>query len=286
MPEQRRRESGPAPDCVQSLLREAGAALATVSTSPRLDAELLLAHALDWPRSRLFARTEDRPEPAQQARFQALLERRLDGEPVAYLLGRQEFWSLSLKVSPACLIPRPETECLVEQVLGDTRPQASLLDLGTGSGALALALKQERPGWTITASDASAAALALARDNAQTLGLRIDWRHGHWYAPVAGERFDWIVSNPPYVASGDPHLAALRHEPASALCAGADGLQDLREIIAGASAHLRPGGGLVLEHGFAQGPAVRRLLEAAGLAAIASHRDLAGQERLSTARRP
>ena len=269
------------PDTVALALRQAEGMLSDCSDSPRLDAELLLAQALDWPRSRLFSRAEQPlPEPARKT-LQALLARRAAGEPIAYLRGEQEFWSLSLRVGPACLIPRPETEGLVDWLLEDVATTARVLDLGTGSGAIALALKQERPDWRITAVEFSHAALAIARDNGTRHGLAIDWRQGSWYAPLAGETFDAIVSNPPYVAEGDPHLADLACEPPAALTAGPDGLDALRAIIAGAPAHLAPGGCLRLEHGFDQGPAVRALLQAAGFTGITTRRDLAGLERLS-----
>lgn len=276
---------------VQALLAAAGARLAAVSDSPRSDAELLLAHALGRPRSFLRAWPGQAVPPAQAEHFAALLARRGAGEPVAYLLGRREFWSLELAVSPATLIPRPETERLVELALAclpADRP-GRIADLGTGSGAIALALAHERPQAQVVATDASAAALAVARANAERLGLaHVDFRLGDWCIPLAGATFDLIVSNPPYVAAGDPHLAQgdVRFEPHTALVAGADGLDALRRIVAAARAHLVAGGWLLLEHGWDQGEAVPALLRAAGYVEVSDHRDDAGQPRVSRGRWP
>ena len=209
--------------------------------------------------------------------------RRAAGEPVAYILGRKEFYGLELAVNPAVLIPRPETELLVDLAL--QKEFSSVADLGSGCGALALALKRQRPAARVVAVDASAAALAVARRNAVKHSLEIEFVHGRWCAPLAGERFDLIVSNPPYVASGDPHLAALRFEPARALVAGADGLDAIREIARAAPGHLAPGGWLLLEHGMGQERAVRELLAAAGLEEVASWPDLAGIARVSGGKR-
>lgn len=266
------------------LLREASLALAEVSGSAQLDAELLLAHALDWPRSRLFARSDETLTPTAAQTFAGLLQRRLNGEPIAYILGQQEFWSLPLQVNAACLIPRPETEGLVTLALTDSRPQRRLLDLGTGSGAIALAIKSERAQWQLVAVERSAAALQVAQDNGARLGLAVDWRGGDWFEPVAGERFDWIISNPPYIRQHDPHLPALAHEPQTALVAGADGLAALRHIIATAPAHLNPGGHLAVEHGFDQRVAVGELLRSAGFDDIGCEADLAGHARISHGR--
>jgi release factor glutamine methyltransferase len=224
-------------------------------------------------------------------RCRDLLRRRAAGEPVAYLTGRRDFWTLELEVTPAVLIPRPETERLVEEVLAlfPAAPPIRLADLGTGSGALALALAAERPAWQIVATDASPEALAVARRNAERLRLgNVELRCGSWAEALgAHERFAAIVSNPPYVAEGDPHLAAgdLPFEPRSALVAGADGLAAIRVLIPAAVAHLRAGGWLLLEHGAGQGAAVRALLEEGGLAAVRTLRDLAGHERASLGRR-
>jgi release factor glutamine methyltransferase len=255
--------------------------------SPRLEAEALLAACLERPRSYLFAWPERTLSTDQWQGFQALLRRRLDGEPVAYLLGEREFWSLRLEVGPDALIPRPETELLVELALErlPAVPAARVLELGTGSGAIAAALASERQNWRITASDASGAALALAERNFTRLGLaNVRPLHGDWYAALpAGERFDLILSNPPYVTEDDPHLKQgdLLWEPRNALVAGADGLDAIRLIGAKAPEHLIPGGWLLIEHGWDQGPAVRTVLRGAGLRQVTSKRDLAGLERVS-----
>jgi len=212
-----------------------------------------------------------------------LVRRRGAGEPVAYILGRREFYSLELSVSPAVLIPRPETELLVDLAL-ERRP-ACVLDLGTGSGAVALAIKRHLPGARVVAVESSAAALAVARRNAVKLNLEVDFRHGRWFEPVAGERFELVVSNPPYVAAGDPHLPGLRHEPAAALVAGPDGLDAIREITSAAGLFVAPGGWLLLEHGAGQEAAVRELLEGAGLESVRTWPDLSGIGRVSGGRR-
>ncbi len=255
---------------------------------PRLDAELLLAAALGVPRSRLRAAPESQPDAAAAARFAGLLARRAAGEPIAYLLGRREFWSLELEVDPAVLVPRPETELLVSETLQrlPAGGAARLLDLGTGSGAIALALKHERPDAMVTAVERSPAALAVARRNAARLALAVELLEGDWFGPLAGRRFDAIVANPPYVASADPHLAALGHEPRAALVAGADGLDDLHRIIAAAPAHLVPGGWLLVEHGADQGPAVRSSLVAAGFAEVGTATDGAGRARVGMGTMP
>ncbi len=258
------------------------------------DLGALLALALGVPRAWLVAHGDHAVDDAPLARFEALLRRRLAGEPMAYLRGWQEFWSLRLAVGPDVLVPRPETELLVELALarmgevcecprsGLDEP-GRLADLGTGSGAIALALASERPGWQIIATDRSPAALAVAAGNAARLGLGVEFRHGDWFAPLAGERFDIIVSNPPYVAADDHclELDGVCREPRTALAAADAGLADLASIAATAPAHLTPGGWLLLEHGADQGPAVRELLVAAGFAAVCAHADLAGQPRVS-----
>ena len=214
--------------------------------------------------------------------FLELAERRKAGEPVAYLRGRKEFYGLELSVNPSVLVPRPETELLVDLVL--ERNPASVLDLGTGSGAIALAVKAKRPAARVVAVESDLAALATAQRNAAKLDLAVEFRHGRWFEPVAGERFALVVSNPPYVAREDPHLPALRHEPRSALVAGPDGLDAIREIVRGAAAHLLPGAWLLLEHGWNQDQAVRELLAQAGLASLATWPDLAGIARVSGGR--
>ncbi len=254
----------------------------------RLDAQLLLLHALaraPHDRAWLLAHDTDALPPQAQATLQASAMRRAAGEPLAYITGQQEFFGLTLAVDARVLVPRPDTETLVEwalAVLAD-RPQASVLDLGTGSGAIALALKSTRTDLQVQALDASADALAVARTNAERLQLEVAFSQGSWLSGVQ-ERFDCIVSNPPYIAAQDHHLAALTHEPLQALASGADGLDDLRTLIAQAPARLRPGGWLLLEHGYDQAPAVRQLLSDAGLAQVQSRRDLAGIERCSGGR--
>lgn len=260
-----------------------------VSATPRLDAEVLLAAALNHPRSVLYAWPERIPEPELADRFAAWLERRLRGEPVAYLLGRCGFWSLELEVTPDTLIPRPETELLVELALErlPTDQAVAMADLGTGSGALALALAVERPQARIVATDQSPAALAVAWRNAERLQIaNVEFRHGDWCAPLAGELFDLIAANPPYVAATDPcwQQGELRFEPPAALISGPDGLDALRTIIAQAPAILKPGGWLLLEHGYDQGEAVPGLLRERGFNEVADHQDHAGLSRVSRGR--
>lgn len=286
----------------------------------RLDAQLLLAELLGRPRSWVLAHDDEVLSPGQAARLHDWLQRRAAGEPLAYLLGRREFHGLMLAVSPAVLDPRPDTETLVDWAIDWARdwarawgseqacewssewvedraggpapaeaasphPQTPaalrVLDLGTGSGAIALALAQALPGARVSAVERSAPALAQARANGQALGLDVEWLEGAWWAPVAGRQFDLVVSNPPYIAEHDPHLDALRHEPRQALVAGPDGLDDLRQIIAGAPAHLAPGGVLLLEHGWTQAPEVQALLARAGLTPLPARADLAGHLRCS-----
>jgi release factor glutamine methyltransferase len=261
------------------------AAAGTVTApAAALDAGLLLAHALRTTRARLMAHAEGSVEPAALRRYSALIERRARGEPLAYLTGRREFWSLPLMVSRAVLVPRPETELLVERALAlRSAPHGRVADLGTGCGAVALALASERPRWQVTATDISAEALAAARANAAQLGLTIDFRQGDWFTPLAGACFDLLVSNPPYVAADDPALEdpALAHEPRLALTPGADALACLRAIGHGAPRHLSPSGWLLLEHGAGQGAAVRRELVVAGFRYVRSHCDLCGNERIT-----
>ena len=279
-------------DTVRALLAEATALLRDrAGADARAEAEILLAHALGRDRTALWARPGDPVPAATAARALALIRRRADGEPVAYLTGRRGFWTLELEVSPAVLIPRPETELLVElalELLPADRP-VRVADLGTGSGAIALALASERPRWTVVATDASAEALAVARGNATRLGLvGVAFRPGSWAdALVPDETFEAIVSNPPYVAEGDPHLAAgdLPFEPRAALAAGPDGLAAIRALVPAVLPHLAPGGWLLLEHGAEQGPAVRDLLLRAGLEAVQTAQDLAGLDRVSRGRR-
>lgn len=255
------------------------------SPSPRLDAELLLAHALGQSRSYLRTWPEREPDAAQCAAFAALLERRRAGEPVAYLLGRQGFWSLDLEVAPHTLIPRPDTELLVETALalGPGGP-ARVLDLGTGTGAIALALACERPAWQVLGVDRVSEAVQLAERNRARLGLgNARFVESVWFSTLGGERFALIVGNPPYIAADDRHLneGDVRFEPASALVAGEDGLDDIRRIVAEAPEHLEAGGWLLLEHGYDQAEAVRALFAARGFAAVESRRDLGGHQRIT-----
>ncbi|WP_127478190.1 peptide chain release factor N(5)-glutamine methyltransferase [Sulfurivermis fontis] len=256
----------------------------TGSDTPRLDAELLLCHVLDKNRAWLRTWPERALTADEQATFAELVARRAAGTPVAYLTGHCGFWSLELRVTPATLIPRPDTETLVEWALELIPADAawSIADLGTGSGAIALAIGRERPRCRIVATDASADALAVAQENATLNQVNnVAFRHGAWFTPLAGERHHLIVSNPPYIAEHDPHLAGLRHEPRSALSAGPDGLDDIRLLIAGAPHHLPPDGWLLLEHGWDQGAAVRELLQRHGYRQVQTRRDGAGHERIS-----
>jgi release factor glutamine methyltransferase len=248
------------------------------------EARLLLARATGFSEASVLAHPERELSGEAQARFRDYAARRARGEPIAYILGEREFYGLRLAVNPAVLIPRPETELLVELALACA--PASALDLGTGSGAIALVLKHQLPQARVVAVEASAAALEVARRNATALALEVDYRHGRWYEAVPGERFDVIASNPPYVAEGDPHLGQgdLRFEPRAALAAGPEGLDAIREIVLGAPAHLAPGGRLLLEHGLGQDAAVRALLADAGLEGITTWPDLAGIARVSGGR--
>ena len=254
----------------------------------RLDAELLLGRATGLSRAMLIVDGERRLGAAALAGFRTECARRLADEPLAYIEGRKEFWSLDLTVSPDVLVPRPETELLVERCLAalPATPQR-IADLGTGCGAIALALAHERPQWSITAVDASPAALAIARGNAARLGLRnVQFAEGSWCEPLGAEPFDALVSNPPYVAPDDPALAALRHEPLAALAAPDEGYADLLAILDAAPRHLRHGGLLLLEHGNTQAPRLAAALVARGYARVVCHPDLAGHARLSEAHWP
>jgi release factor glutamine methyltransferase len=256
----------------------------------RLEAELLLAHALDRPRSWFYAHAGDILTARDAEAYADLLQRRSAGEPVAQITGRRGFWSLELAVTPDTLIPRPETELLVELAL-ERMPRTHplrVLDLGTGAGAIALAVASERPLCEVTAVDASEPALLVARSNAAEAGLRLRFEHGDWYAAVPGERFDLVLSNPPYIADADPHLLKgdLRFEPRMALASGMDGLDALRVIASGAPRHLLPGGWLLVEHGHDQGAAVRELFTAAGLQGVVTERDLEQRERVTLGNLP
>lgn len=286
---------GFAPGDVADWIAWAGRALEASSPSARADAEELMAAQLGLARAQLVARRED-PMPAARAlQYAAVIERRRVGEPVAYITGRQGFWSLELGVTPAVLIPRADTETLVEWAVQLARAATDVLgapiriaDLGTGSGAIALSLAQElKRGARIVATDRSDAALSVARENARVLGIdTVEFRAGDWCAAVDGEMFDLIVSNPPYIAEGDAHLAALRHEPRMALTSGAEGLDAIRQIVRGAPTHLDAGGWLLLEHGHDQAAAVRALLTQAGFTDVETRRDFGGNDRVSGGRRP
>jgi release factor glutamine methyltransferase len=272
-------------------LHHATSVLAGTSPSPRLDAEVLAMHITGLTRTGLITRAGEALSCDQEARLHDLIGRRGKGEPVAYLTGMREFWSLELTVTPDVLIPRPETELLVEQALARIPPDAPwrVADLGTGSGAIALAIACERPRCQVIATDASPAALAVAGRNAGRLGItNVEFRVGGWFAPLVGDMLELTVSNPPYVAVADPHLAQgdVRFEPRAALVSGRDGLDAIRQIAAQAPACLRPGGWLLLEHGHDQSAAVRGILRGHGFADIAGYCDLAGRDRVTAGRKP
>jgi len=249
----------------------------------RLDALMLLGDVLSCPRTWLLAHDDAELSPEQGSRLRACFARRASGEPLAYLLGEKEFHGLMLHVDSNVLVPRPDTEVLVDWALellaGMAQP--SVVDLGTGSGAIALAVKRAHPAAAVLATDVSSAALEVAKSNARRLALDVEFAEGSWWQAVADCRFQLVLSNPPYIAAGDEHLAALTHEPALALTPGGDGLGALRSIVAGAQAHLEPGGWLLLEHGFDQADAVQALLREHGFAAVQTRRDIAGQPRCS-----
>ncbi|MFA7243273.1 MAG: peptide chain release factor N(5)-glutamine methyltransferase [Sulfuricellaceae bacterium] len=281
---------------LQQALRHNAAWLATaLDLTPhvaRLEAQVLLCHALHQPRAWLIAHDRDALDGVRAQAYSALLERRLAGEPIAYILGEREFFGLNFKVTPAVLIPRPETELLVELALAHLPENraARVLDLGAGSGAVAIAIAKHRPPADVVALDVSAAALEIAQENARRLmAANMRFLLSSWFdALPAHERFDIIVSNPPYIAANDPHLRQgdLRFEPSAALASGKDGLDDLRTIVAGAPARLAPGGRLLFEHGYDQAERCRELLRQAGFAEISSSADLAGIERVTQGRLP
>lgn len=283
---------------IRTLLTEAAASLVDVSDSARLDAEILLAQVLQQDRAWLYAHADSAPEPPDIDRFEKLIEARRQGQPIAYLTGRQEFFSLSLTVTPDVLIPRADTELLVEIALrqlskphqrqpADNGHAPCVLDLGTGSGAIAIAMANTRPDLDVIASDRSSAALAVARDNAKRLGCpHIRFYQSDWFRDLPVFRTDLIVCNPPYISRLDPHLhqVGVRFEPASALVSGDDGLDDIRTIVSAAADRLTTNGVLMLEHGHDQGTAVRELLTRRGYKAVRTQRDLAGNERVSLGR--
>lgn len=259
-------------------------------STARLEVQMLLQKVLAVGRAYLFAHAERVLSTAETELYQTLLQRRLQGEPIAYILGEREFFGLNLGVTNATLIPRPDTELLVELALERIPPNGiRVLDMGTGSGAIALALAHQRPTSEVWACDASPAALAVARSNAQRLGLaRVHFIESNWFSALSGQRFNVIASNPPYIAAADHHLSQgdVRFEPLSALASGVDGLDDIRRIVSQASAHLEPNGWLLLEHGYDQATQVRELLQIAGFAAVFSAKDLAGIERCSGGQLP
>lgn len=265
------------------LLREATARFSF--DSARLDAEILLSHVLQKPRSHLFAWPEKIPTVEQYTRFVALTEQRASGQPIAYLTSHKEFWSLDLHITADVLIPRPETELLVTLALQRLpNTHALVADLGTGSGAIALALASERSEWNMVATDASRKALEVARSNAKRLGLAITFTHGNWCSALPPQQYDLIISNPPYIANNDPHLkhGDVCFEPEQALSSGPTGLTDLQTIVNTAPAFLKPGAWLLLEHGYNQQRDVTHLLQHAGYQAIETQRDLAGHPRVTS----
>lgn len=277
------------PVTLGSALIEATQALTPVSTTARLDAEILLMHICNVTRSALITHSPDPLSAPQHEKFQQLLARRQNGEPIAYLVGTREFWSLSFKVTPAVLIPRPETELLVESALAHIPRHGTyaIADLGTGSGAVGLAIAHERPRCRISLTDISSDAIGVARDNAYRLGIRnVEFLLGSWLTPLADKPFDVIVSNPPYVRADDPHLQLgdVRFEPRTALVSGADGLDAIRHIAVESRSRLRAGGRLLLEHGYDQASAVADILVTAGFDDVTHRRDLAGHTRVTEAR--
>jgi release factor glutamine methyltransferase len=276
---------------VAQALHSGARSLHDYSESPRLDAELLLGKVLGLSRAGLIARSDEAVAVDREQAYAGLIEKRRQGAPVAYLTGSREFWSLQLSVTPAVLVPRGETELLVELAL-DRLPQpvaaasadsaGSVLDLGTGSGAIALAIASERPRARVTGVDISPAALAVAIQNSRDLGLaNTEWRLGSWFDAVPGEKFDLIVANPPYVAAADPALQKLAAEPAIALCVGPTGLEALASIAADAVSHLHEGGWLLMEHGSDQAKDVAQLLERHGFTGVCSHLDFSGKPRVT-----
>lgn len=277
-------EAMPAESTIASVLDELTQQLSACCDNPKLEANLLISHVLGKPRSHLIAFPESILDSGLTKNINDLLKRRRHGEPMAYLTGQQEFWSLPLSVNREVLVPRPETELLVELALHlPTKPQ-TIIDLGTGSGAIALALASEWPHADITAIDQSAAALQVAQHNARNLKIHnVKFTQSDWFEDVPNRLVDLCISNPPYIAAGDSHLTGdgVRHEPLSALVSGADGLDSIRQIIHTTPDYLNPGGYLMIEHGHLQGPAVKRLLENAGFKACTTHQDFNGNDRVT-----
>lgn len=275
---------------IASALQNGQTYLSQASDTPRLEAEILLAHVLQKPRSYLYTWPDARVTTSQWQHFKTLLTRRCRGEPMAYITGYREFWSLALRVTPTTLIPRPETERLVELALAQIPLHSETLvaDLGTGSGAIALAIAHDRPHTRVIATDNEPAVLAIAQYNAHCLNISLEFREGSWCAALDDEQFAVIISNPPYLAQTDPHLQQgdLRFEPLSALIAGADGLDAIRAIIPQALPNLKPGGWLFLEHGYDQAAKVSGLLSKAGYTSVTIHRDDAGLDRVACGQKP
>ncbi len=273
---------------IKTIIRSLSEQFSSISDTPRLDAEILLIHALQKPREFLFAHPEYEPSKKEITIINQCAQRRDSGEPVAHITGHKEFWSLDLTVTSDTLIPRPETECLVEWVL-NTFPRdkkLTIADLGTGSGAIAIALAHEQPHWIIHATDISEQAVVIAKQNAKRYQLNnIVFYSSRWFAALPQQEYDIIVANPPYVASNDPHLKQLQFEPQSALESGKDGLDDIRIIINNASGYLVEGGTLAFEHGCDQGNQVQELLQQAGFQGVELHHDLADLPRFTTAKR-
>jgi release factor glutamine methyltransferase len=275
---------------IHQVLIDAVSVLSAASDTPQLDAEILLAYVLQQPRSYLRGRPDRELTNEQSLRYTALLARRMQREPVAYLIGRKEFWSLDLEVSAETLIPRPDTEILIEaalQYFPEKNQHITVADLGTGSGAIALALQSERPNWEIHAVDSSAAALIVARNNAQRLGLmRVSFYVGNWFTALPARKLDLVVSNPPYLSEKEwpSYSADLAYEPRAAFVSGNDGLDAIREICTLVRGYIRTGGYLMIEHGFTQGSAVRELFVTAGCGQVTTVKDLSGQERVTIGR--
>lgn len=265
--------------CVQLLSQQ----LSSLSDNPAQEARLLLCHLLGCKPGYLYTYPEREITATEQQQLQPLLQRRLQGEPLAYIFEYWPFYGLELAVAPCTLIPRPDTEILVDQALAlDLPPQAQVLDLGTGTGAIALALAVNRPHWQLTGVDLNPDAVALAQRNAAALQSRNSrFLQSSWFSALSGQHYDLIVSNPPYIEAADPHLAALSFEPLSALVAAEQGLADLAQIIASAPAHLQPGGWLWLEHGYNQAEQVQQLLSVGGFSQVSSVRDYGGNWRIS-----